>query len=391
MATLRTFSVRVPYTIFGNGCVTEVGQAARELGAKKALLVTGATIGKSEVLDRVKKPLEEAGIKTAVFSGVEPDNPIENVVATAKAAKENGCDMIIGVGGGSTMDNAKAASVLASYDDIDKVNITEWLGTEKIPHRGIPSIMIPTTSGTGSEWTMVTVVMTDERKQAIRSMYLMPDVAIVDPLMTLSMPQKVTADTGMDALTHAIEAYTGIRDNLYSDMIAERAISLIGSNLRQAYAKGSENVEARYNVSFASMIACNPVLSAGAHLGHGMAHSLQSVMHNITHGQSCSLMLCAIMDFNKIAKVEKIAKIAELMGEDVKDLSVREKAEIGIEAVRELSEDIGMPQSLREIGMEKEDIEKVVDILFQHQIGLVNQNPRQCSREDAINIYESVW
>ena len=391
MTTLRTFPVRVPNTIFGNGCVSEVGTVAKGLGAKKALLVTGKTIGKSELLDRVKKPLEEAGIAMAVFSGVEPDNPIENIVATAKAARKNDCDMIIGVGGGSTMDNAKAASILAAYADIDKVDVSEWLGTEKVPQRGIPSIMVPTTSGTGSEWTMVTVVMTGGRKQAIRSAYLLPDVAIVDPLMTLDMPQKVTADTGMDALTHAIEAYTGVRANLYSDMIAEQAISLIGSNLREAYAKGSENVEARYNVSFASMIACNPVLAAGAHLGHGMAHSLQSVMHNITHGESCSLMLCAIMDFNKIAKMEKIARIAELMGEDVKDLSVRERAEVGIEAVRELSMDIGMPQSLQDIGMKKEDIRKVVDILFEYQMGLVNQNPRQCSREDATKIYESVW
>lgn len=391
MKDLRTFPIRVPYTIFGNGCVSNIGQVVKEFSAKKALLVTGKVIGKSELLDKVKKPIEEAGIKWAHFSGVEPDNPIENVVASARAAKENACDMIIGVGGGSTMDNAKAASVLAAFKDIDSVDITKWLGTNNVPRAGIPKIMVPTTSGTGSEWTMPIVVMVEGRKMAMRSAYLLPDAAIVDPLMTLDMPQKVTADTGVDALTHAIEAYTGIRANLYSDMISERAISLIGGNLRQAYATGSEDVEARYNMSFASMIACNPVLAAGAHLGHGMAHALQSMMHNLTHGQSCSLMLCAVMDFNKIAKVEKISKIADLMGENVEGLTLRERADLGIEAVRQLTIDISMPQRLRDIGMKKEDIKKVVDILFEYQVSLVNQNPRQCSRDDAAGIYESVW
>jgi len=391
MTTFNPFTIRVPYTIFGNGCVSEVGKEAKKLGAKKVLLVTGEVVGKSELLDRVKKPLEEEGIKWAAFSGVEPDNPIANVVAVAKAAKENNCNMVIGVGGGSTMDNAKVASVLAAYDDIDKVDISKWLGTENVPRKGLPKIMVPTTSGTGSEWTVVTVVMTEGRKHAIRSAYLMPDATILDPLMTLGMPQKVTADSGIDALTHAIEAYTGVRANLYSDMISERAISLIAENLRKAYAKGSENIEARYNMSFASMIACNPVVVAGAHLGHGMAHSLQSVMHNITHGESCSLMLCAIMDFNKIAKPEKIARLAELMGENGEGLTLLERAEVGIEAVRQLTIDIGMPQQLRDIGMKKEDIKKAVDILFEHQISLVNQNPRQCSREEATRIYESVF
>jgi alcohol dehydrogenase class IV len=368
-----------------------VGRDAEKLGAKKALLITGKVIGKSATLEKVKKSLVEHNIQWAHFDGVDPNNPIENIVASAKAAQENGCDLVIGVGGGSTMDNAKAASVLASYEDIDSVDISKWIGTENVPRRGLPKIMVATTSGTGSEWTVPIVLMTEGRKMAMRSTYLVPDAAIVDPLLTMDVPQRVTADTGMDALTHAIEAYTGIRDNLYSDMIEERAISLIGAYLRRAYAKGTQDVEARYYMSFASMIACNPLVTAGAHLGHGMAHALQSVMHNLTHGQSCSLMLCAVMEFNKLAKAEKMASIAGLMGENVEGLSLREMADLGIDSVRQLSEDIGMPQRLRDIGMKKDDIQKVVHILFEYQMGLVKGNPRQCSREDAAMILESVW
>ncbi|MDD4858960.1 MAG: iron-containing alcohol dehydrogenase [Dehalococcoidales bacterium] len=388
---LRNFSIRVPNTIFGNGVVNEVGKIAKDLGARKVMLITGRTIGKSETLNKVKKSLEEAGIGTAAFSEVEPDNPIENVIASARAAQTACCDMIIGVGGGSTMDNAKAASVLADFKDIDKVDIQQWLGTDKVPRRGLLKIMIPTTSGTGSEWTMPIIVMNQGRKAAMRSAYLVPDYAIVDPLLTLDMPQKVTAETGMDAMTHAIEEYTGWRPNLWGDMIAAEAIRLIGANLRAAYAKGAENVEARYNMSFASMIACNPVLSVGANLGHGTAHALQSVMHNLTHGEACSMMLCAVMSFNMISNLEKFATIAPLMGENVEGLSTREKAEAGIEAIRQLSIDVGIPQRLRDIGMKKEDIKKAVDILFEYQTGLVNQNPRHCTREDATKIFESVW
>lgn len=389
----QNFSIRVPYTIFGNGSVAEVGKVAKELGAEKVLLVTGRTIGKSDLLDRVKQPLESEGIGISIFSGVEPDNPMENVIDSAKAAKENRCDMIIGVGGGSTMDNAKVASVLADFDDIDKVDTRQWLGNNNVPRRGLPQIMVPTTSGTGSEWTQVIVVHVDGHKMVMRSAHLLPDAAIVDPLMALDMPQKVTVDTGMDALTHAIESYTGIRANAFSDMIEETAIRLIAANLRVAYSKGYENIKARYNMSFASMIACNTLLTTGAHLGHGFAMALQSAVHDpaFTHGAACSLALCPVMEFNMIANLEKHAKIAELMGDNVEGLSVYKQALLAIEAVRQLTIDLGMPQRLRDIGMKKEDIKNVVDILFKSYSVQINNNPRQCNREDALKILESVW
>lgn len=391
MTTYRSVPIRIPYTLFGNGEVGNTGKVAKELGAKKALLVTDQGIVQSGLLDKVKQPLESEGIETAIFADVLPDNRIEIVEKTARAALENGCDIIIGVGGGSVMDNAKLASILVTAQDISKEDVSQWLGTNKVPRRGMPKILIPTTAGTGAEWTQPAAITLEGRKMAMRSAYLLPEAAIVDPLLTLNLPQKITADTGMDALSHAVESYTGLRANQFSDMIEEKAIKLIATNLRAAYAKGSENIEARYNMSFASMLACNPLLETGAHLGHGMAHSLQSVVHNTTHGITCSLLICPVMEFNMIATLEKQARIAELMGENVDGLSLLDKAQRAVEAVRKLSIDVGMPQRLRDIGAKKGDIEAAVDILFKYQMGLVNNNPRHCSREEAIQIFEAVW
>jgi alcohol dehydrogenase len=288
------------------------------------------------------------------------------------------------------MDNAKLTSILVTAEDISKEDMRQWLGADKITRRGMPKILIPTTSGTGAEWTQPSVVTADGRKTAVISVYLLPDVAIVDPLLTLNLPQKITADTGMDALTHAIETYTGLNANQFSDMLEEKAIRLIATNLRTAYAMGPKNVEARYNMSLASMLACNCLLVSGSNLGHGMAHSLQSVVHDTTHGITCSLMLCPVMEFNMMATLEKQAKIAELMGEDVDGLSLQDRAHRAVEAVRRLSIDVGIPQRLRDIGVKKEDIQTAVDILFS-QPGYIARNPRQCSREEAMKIYESVW
>lgn len=389
----QNFSIRIPYTIFGNGAVAEVVNIVREFGGENVLLITGETIGKSGLLERLKKPLEDNGVEMAVFSGVEPNNPIENIVQSAKVAKENNCDTIIGVGGGSAMDNAKVASVLADFDDIDKVDLRAWLGNNNVPRRGLPKIMVPTTSGTGSEWTMPIAVNIEGRKLLMRSAYLLPDAAVVDPLMAREMPQKVTADTGIDALSHALESYTGIRANLYTDMIEETAIRLIAVNLRSAFAKGSSDIEARYNMSFASMIACNPLLIAGAHLGHGFGQALQWIIHepSFTHGVACSLVLCPVLEFNMVSNLGKHAKIATLMGEPVGNLSLREQARLGIEAVRQLTLDLGMPQRLRDVGMKRDEIEQVVNVLFESFEGLVNNNPRHCTKEDAIKILEPIW
>jgi len=298
--------------------------------------------------------------------------------------------MMIGVGGGSVMDNVKLASILVTAEDISKEDLSQWVGSDKIARRGMSKMLIPTTAGTGAEWTFSIAVTIDGYKRGILSPYLLAEAVIVDPMMTLNLPQKITADTGMDALSHGVETYTSLGANPFTDMIGETVIKLVATHLRSAYAKGYSNMEARYNMSMAAMLSCNPMLITGSHLGHGMALSLQPVVRT-THGITCSIMLCPVLEFNMIANLEKHARIAELMGENVDGLSLRDRAQRGIDAIRQLSIDVGMPQRLRDIGMKKEDIEPAVDILFNFRIGLVNSNPRHCSREDAVMIYEAAW
>lgn len=390
MDVLRTFPVRIPNTLFGNGAASEVGKIAKDLGAKKALLVTDKVVGKSDLVDKVKKPLQEAGLEVTVFSEVEPNNPLEAMIATAKAAKINKADIVIALGGGSTIDNVKGAACIACVGNINKFDITPWIGFYKVDVKGLPTIMLPTTSGTGSEWSMPLMVTINGRKKGFVSDKLLATVSIVDPQLALNMPQKVTADTGIDALSHAVETYLGLKANLFSDTMVEKAIILIGDNLRRAYAKGPEDIEARYNMSFAAMIACNQMTITGVNLGHAMAHALQNATHDITHGGACSIMMCAVMEYNKIVRMERLAKIAELMGENIDGLSPRGAADAGINAVRQLSINVGMPQRLRDIGVKREDISRIVDILFEDSPSNIANNPRQCTREDAAKIFESI-
>lgn len=397
MTIYDVFPIQIPYTLFGNRAVENVGKLAKELGTRKTLLVTDQGIVKAGLAEKVIKLLEEAGVEVVILDHVDPDNPLKGLRASAQAAKEGGCNLIIGLGGGSVMDNVKLGSILATAEDISKEDIRQYVSTQygvasKIARRGLPKILIPTTSGTGAEWTKGSVVTDDSDgiKKVIRSEFLLPEAVIVDPLMSLNLPQKLTADTGMDALTHALEAYTNWKANPFTDMIEETVIRLIATSLRDAYTQGPKNIEARYNMALASMMACMPVHITGAGLIHGMAMSLQAKVH-ASHGETCSLMMCPVMKFNMLANIQKYSKIAELMGENVKDLSVRDRAQRAVDALRQLSIDVGMPQKLRDIGMKQQDIERIVDILFEFNAGFIDNNTRRCSRDDALAIYKAAW
>ncbi|MCK4839970.1 MAG: iron-containing alcohol dehydrogenase, partial [Desulfobulbaceae bacterium] len=265
-----------------------------------------------------------------------------------------------------------------------------------VPRCGLPMILIATTAGSGAEMSRAAVVTDDASggeaiKKAIVNDYLLPDAVIVDPLMTTNLPPTITADTGMDALAHALEGYTNARANVVSDMFAETAIKLVSSNLRDAYNKGSMNPEARYNMSVAASLAIIAFNTGGGPtLTHGMGHSLQAKAH-CTHGMSCSIVLPHVMEFNMPACLPRFSRIAELMGERVDGLSSRDAAQRAVEAVIKLSLDVGMAQRLRDIGVKKETIPEVVDILFNVNARTLGNNPRDCSRDDALKIFEAAW
>lgn len=289
------------------------------------------------------------------------------------------------------MDTAKVAATLATARDIDKEEVGKYVPTN-VPRRGLPKIHIPTTAGTGSEVSIAAVVTDiDGCKKAILSEYFFPEVAIVDPLMTLNLPARITADGGMDTLSHAIEAYISSKANVVSDMIAETTLRLVVENLRSAYGKGSKDLEARFNMAVAASKGSMALSAAGgAILNHGMGYALQ-MESDCTHGVSCSIMLPYIMEFDMLVDQTKYARMAELMGEKIEGCSLRDAGRKAVAAVRQLSSDVNMPQRLRDIGIKKEQIPGLVDMLFKFSLRHVSNNPRNCSREDAARIFEAAW
>ena len=392
-ANRKPFWVRIPYTLIGTGAVDNVGALAKELGGKKILIVTDQGVVQAGLVDKVKQSLEKEGIEFGIFDSCEPDAPVNVIKSCAQFAKEGSYDLIISVGGGSTLDIAKVAGVVATAEDIAQENISQYMATGA-PRRGLPTIQIATTAGTGSEMSSAAVVTdVDGTKSGIRGRkgeYLLPEVAIVDPLMTLNLPPKITADSGMDALSHAIEAYTSTNASIVSDMFAETAMKLIANNLLSAYHKGSENLEARYNMAIGASLAGIAMNLAGLTLNHAIGHSLQMEAH-CTHGVSCSIMLPQVMEFNIFTNQPKYARIAELMGEKVEGLSLPDAAQKAVEAVRRLTLDIGMPQRLRDIGVDKEQFPRFVDVLFTVNMWGITRNPRDCSREDVTRMFEAAW
>jgi alcohol dehydrogenase class IV len=381
------FSIFIPDTLIGVGAVDDLGSIVKGLKANKVLIATDGGLVKAGLMDKVKRPLENEGIEYGVFDGCLPDAPFSVIEHCARMAKEGAYDLMIALGGGSVIDTVKAASILATGDG----DIYSYLGQYKVYHSGLPTIMIPTTAGTAAEWTWAAVITDDSKgvKRSIYSHYLHPKAVIIDPLLTVALPRNITAETGMDALIHGIEAYTTWKSNVMSDMFAEQTIKLAAGNLRAAYGKGSKNIEARYNMTVAAALGFCFIFS-GLGLAHAMAYPLQ-LKSQISHGVSCSILLPFVMEYNMPVDLHKYARIAELMGEEVEGLSLRDKAIKSTDAVRKLSIDVEMPQRMRDVGVKKEDIPSFVDNVLTFQPHVVDANPRDASKEAIAKIFEAAW
>ncbi|MDP3040611.1 MAG: iron-containing alcohol dehydrogenase, partial [Deltaproteobacteria bacterium] len=296
------------------------------------------------------------------------------------------CDFVLGVGGGSAMDTAKAAAILATNEG----QARDYQGFNKVPKPGLPKGMVPTTAGTGSEVTFTAVfINADEKKKAgINSPYLYPEVSILDPELTLGLPPAVTAFTGMDALTHAIESYTSKAASPLSAMFSQEAIQLIGKSLRQAVAQGSD-LNARSNMLLGSLLAGIGLANAGVTAAHSLAYPLGGV-YRVPHGVANALLLPAVMEFNAFSCPEKFAQIAAWMGENVQGLSVKKAAVLAVESVKRLAKDLEVPQRLSDLGIPQLAIPGMAEEAMKVARPLEN-NPRPVSLEDAIGIYEKVF
>lgn len=374
--------VRVPMELaYGAGAVKKTGEYAKEFG-KKAFIVTDKGVEGAGLLEPVIQSLKEHGVSWEVFNEVEQDPSVETAHACHERFKASGADVIIGVGGGSSLDTAKACGVLATNGG----RITDYEGVGKVPNPAAPVIGIPTTAGTGSELT-INLVITDRARQfkfAVIGKNAACRVAIADPVMTLSMPPGLTASTGLDALTHAIESYTSVTTHPFSEALALEAVTKITGHLRQAVANGrdlEERDQVLQGVIMASVAFSNTRLGNA----HAMAHPL-GARFRVPHGVANAILLPHVMWFNVPAVPHKFARLAEAMGERIEGLTMMEAAYKAVDAVRKLSEDVGIPKGIREMGVTEADI----DVLAEDSMksGNIQANPRVTTKKDIIELFK---
>lgn len=371
-----------PRIVMGAGAVDQAGEEVRAMGASSALVVTDPGIAGAGILDKVLASLKAAKVRSLVFKEVSPDPRYEIVRECLDSLGGFRPKAVIGLGGGSPIDIAKCTALMLTNPG----DIADYMGVDLVQKPGAPTLMIPTTAGTGSEVTPI-AILSDEGeklKKGVVSPHLFPRCALLDPELTLGLPPAVTAATGMDALIHAIEAYTSVNATGMSDMLAERAMELIAMNLRTAYAQGS-NLEARAGMMEGSLLAGMAFANAGVTAVHAFAYPIGAEFH-IPHGVANTLMLPAVMRFNLVGNLQKFALVAELLGEDTDGLSDREAAEMAVEAVEVLADDLQVPRSLAEFGVTESHLPDLAAGVMKVTRLLAN-NPRVMTQQDAEEIY----
>jgi choline dehydrogenase len=386
MPTVRSFVIPTVMK-HGLGAIATLADEAKALGMKRPLIVTDSGIVKAGLLDRAAAPLKAASMSYAVFDRVAPNPPIATVDEGAAFYAGERCDGIIGFGGGSAMDTAKAIGVVAANGG--SILQYEWADPQPIKHRIPPTICVPTTAGTGSEVTLWAVI-TDPRRKIKFNVGGTPHigawVALIDPELTLDLPPAVTAGTGMDALAHAVECYTCAYAQPLPDSVALLAMEYIGQYLRVAFAQG-HNVEARYKMSMAAMLGALAYGTESAGAAHAMSQSAGGV-HDVPHGALTARVLGPVMEYNCMGEPQKFARIAQALGEDVRGLSVWQAAEKAVEAVLRLTEAVEIP-TLQQLGFKEEEIPVLAEIAFKdpQTIG----NPRDLSLQSYVQIYRRTF
>lgn len=374
-----------PVNLIGIGSIKLVGDRCKMLGGKRALLVTDPGMVKTGIVDVVKGYLEEAGLATVVFDGAEPNPKDRNVVAGVKVYKEEKCDMIVTVGGGSSHDCGKGIGIMVNHPGI----AYDYAGIEMLKYNPPPIVCVNTTAGTASEVTRHCVLTNTDIniKFVIVSSRNLPAVAINDPELMVKKPPALTAATGVDALVHAIETYVTANPNPLADMCAYRAIEIISKWLRPAVANGM-NLEAREWMAYGSLIAGMAFSNAGLGYVHAMAHQLGGFF-DIPHGVANAILLPSVEKYNMISNLKRFADVAVAMGENIDGLSDRDAACKAIEAMAQLTEDVGIPSGLRELNVDPNSFEKMAE--FALKDGNAGCNPIQGTVKDVIKLFEAAY
>jgi alcohol dehydrogenase len=372
-----------PIICTGVGATKEVGDNAKQLG-KRALIVTDSNLERIGLLADIKASLDAAGVGYSIFDKVVTEPTVEYVDEGLATFREVRADIIVAVGGGSPIDTGKAIAALSSNPG----RISDYMGANKIPRVCAPLVAIPTTAGTGSEVTPFTIITNTETdvKMLISSPRILPVVALVDPLMTLKMPRSITAATGLDALTHAIEAYTSIRAQPLTDTFALRAIHLISRNIRVAYSY-PDDLEARGNMLMGALQAGLAFANSSVALVHGMARPIGAYFH-VAHGVSNAVLLPTVIEWSVSGNPNRYAEIAVAMGEKTEGLTTEESARKTVSATKRLNSDLQIP-TLRGLGIDMAKFEKVVDKMAADAIasGSPGNNPRKATPEEIVALY----
>jgi alcohol dehydrogenase len=375
-SSLTSFSYHNPTAIeFGWGALARLPDLVKSVGGRRALVVGDPGVAQAGLVNRVVAALGEA-IPVTTFTDVESDPDARSVDAGVQLARSRECDVIIGIGGGSAMDVAKVIGVMLTNPG----NIRDYNGMGKIGQPGAPVIAIPTTSGTGSELTIWSVLSDKEKKTkfGVGSVLNCARIALLDPELTMSLPPAITAATGIDALTHALESYVNTATQPISEAMSEQSMALIARSLRLAVAQPG-NKEARADMLLASTIAAMAFNSTRLGLAHAFAMPLGSRFH-IPHGLANAIMLPAVMRFNLPGNLAKFARIAQIFGERTDGLSLREAAERSVIAIEQLQADIGITAKLGDFHMTEADLH---DVAAEAMLsGNVAVNPRKPTLED---------
>lgn len=385
---MKDFSFQMPARIvFGEGKALALGALCRRLlpeGEARVLLVTGPRVSKEPYFAEIVGALERDGLHVTVFSDTRPEPTVSSVDKAAQMVRQSGAKLLIAVGGGSPIDCAKAMAALATNDG----SIRDYLfgGCKTVENAPLPLIAVPSTAGSGSEVTAASVIDDTERgvKLSLTHESLIPRFAVVDPLLQRGMPPAVTAATGMDALTHAVEAYVSVNASPVSDAYAEKCIELIGTHLRTAVGNGAD-CASRGGMAVAAVLGAAAFLNAGLGAVHGVSQSIGGAAHT-SHGATNAVMLPVVMARNLPGSLAKFARIAALLGERTEGLSERDAAEKAVQAVKTLSADIGIPKRLSDLGVRRDMFDEIVRGTMGYRLLAVN--PVRITEQDVYDFLE---
>lgn len=369
----------------GVNCLTEVPKYIKENEFKKGLIVTDSVLVQIGLVGKVTELLEKNDIGYVIYDGTKPNPTVKNVNDGLSLLKENECDFVISLGGGSPHDCAKGIALLATNGG----DIKDYEGVNKSKYPQLPLITINTTAGTASEMTIFSIITDEDRhiKMALVDKHMTPVMAVNDPMLMVAMPKSLTSATGMDALTHSIEAYVSTNATPITDACAEKSIELIAKYLKRAVENGND-IKARDMMAYAEFLAGMAFNNASLGYVHAMAHQLGG-FYDLPHGVCNAVLLPHVQEFNAKVSAERLRKVASIMGIDVDEMTNEEGAKACIEAIKDLSKSIGIPSGLKELGAKEEDFDVLAENALKDACGLTN--PVVATHKDIVQIFKNAF